>query len=228
MRRLTKLGSSRWQPFGVALALGILLLPVVLSPQVLLALPPIDGYQAIRDLMDGKRRQQRAAAEMLMASGNPHWIPPLVDALFFTPVIERRRLVEVLEGLAGETVGRDYYDWVELVGRRQELVAPPGYVAWKVELFSRIDPRYGQILYPGMPQRIRLEEVVWGGVPLDGIPPLEAPPHVAAQQARGLTDDELVFAIALGGESRAWPLRYVSWHEMVNDTVGGRPLTVSY
>jgi hypothetical protein len=46
--------------------------------------------------------------------------------------------------------------------------------------------------------------------------------------AREIGDRERVFGVSLGGEHRAYPLRYLSWHEMLNDTVGGVPLTVSY
>ncbi len=114
-----------------------------------------------------------------------------------------------------------------MVGAR-EIAPPPGYLAWKRELLARIDPRYKAVLYDGAPAHVRLEEVVWGGVRLDGIPSLDEPEQVPAAAAAYLADGERVFGVALGGEARAYPLRVLSWHEMLNDVVGGRPVTLSY
>jgi hypothetical protein len=99
---------------------------------------------------------------------------------------------------------------------------------WKASLLARIDPGYRRILSGGAPTRIALEEVVWGGVPIDGIPPLEHPPRVAAAQAGFLSGRETVFGVSAGGVHHAWPARYLSWHEMVNDTVGGEPVSLSF
>ena len=114
------------------------------------------------------------------------------------------------------------------MGRREDLVPKAGYLAFKAELFSRIDPRYKTVLYAGAPARIRLEEIVFGGVPLEGIPALDQPAHVAAAEAKYLTDSERVFGVSAGGEQRAYPLRILDWHEMLNDVVGGEPVTLSY
>ena len=104
--------------------------------------------------------------------------------------------------LTGEKAGERYFDWVELVGRREDLKPKPGYLAYKAELFSRIDPRYPKVLYEGTPARIRLEEIVFGGVPLEGIPALDQPAHGPAAAAKDLSDSEKVFGVSAGGEQR--------------------------
>lgn len=192
------------------------------------ALPPDDGHALIRTLMSGKPGEKKDAAQRLTAAKDLSLVPPLVDALFFTPTAQRGPLLDVLRALTGENPGSRYYDWVELVGRRSNLRAGPGYMEWKVSLLSRIDPGYRKIFSSGAPSRIALEEIVWGGVPIDGIPPLEDPPRIAADQAGFLTDRETVFGVAAGGAHHAWPARYLSWHEMVNDTVGGEPVSLSF
>ena len=108
--------------------------------------------------------------------------------------------------------------------------AKPGYAGWKGVLLSLAvdDPAFQRFLKPDVPSRIRLDEVVWGGVKVDGIPALEQPAVIPAADARYLEDDEFVAAASLGGEQRAWPLRIIDWHEMVNDVVGGEPITLSY
>lgn len=192
------------------------------------ALPPGEGYALIQTLMSGKPGETKEAARKLTAAKDLSLVPPLVDALFFTPTAQRGPLLDVLQALTGENPGPRYYDWVELVGRRSELRAGPGYGEWKAALLSKIDPGYRKIFFEGAPARIALEEIVWGGVPIDGIPALEDPPRVAAREAGFLTDREKVFGVSAGGAHHAWPARYLSWHEMVNDTVGGEPVSVSF
>jgi hypothetical protein len=199
---------------------------LVFAAAVLLAAAAPE-YGRISGLMSVSASERREAARELLAAGQPALVPGLVDAVFFTPKPLRAEILQVLKGLSGEDAGSDYYDWVELVGRREDLAAGPGYLEWKLSLLSRIDPAYRRLLYPGVPSRVRLEEVVWGGVRLDGIPSLDGPPRVAAGQA-GLDDGERVFGVSLGGEHAAYPHRYLSWHEMVNDTLGGEPFVLSY
>jgi hypothetical protein len=75
---------------------------------------------------------------------------------------------------------------------------------------------------------IRAEEIVWGGVRKDGIPALDHPQFIDAADATWLTDDELVFGVVIGDDARAYPERILAWHEMANDVVGGRAVSLSY
>jgi hypothetical protein len=204
-------------------AVGILLV-------LLLALPASAqeaAYAPLRGLFSELESERRAAARKLAESKDASLVPGLVDALFFLPKASRAEAVSALEALTGERAGERYHDWVELVARRPELRPREGYAEWKGELFARIDPRYREVLLQA-PARIRLEEVVWGGVPLEGIPALDLPRAVPADQARYLEDGERVFGVSLSGEQRAYPLRILGWHEMVNDVVGGEPVSLSY
>lgn len=68
-----------------------------------------------------------------------------------------------------------------------------------------------------------------GGVPKDGIPALDAPRFVPAAKAQALSPREPVITLELAGaKPRAYPLRYLTWHEIVNDAVGGVPVAVTY
>ena len=67
-----------------------------------------------------------------------------------------------------------------------------------------------------------------GGVPPDGIPPIDTPRFVAAAEVTWLTPDEAVLAPAIGSPARAYPVRIMIWHEIVNDTIDGRPVAVTY
>jgi hypothetical protein len=75
---------------------------------------------------------------------------------------------------------------------------------------------------------IPLDEIVSGGPPKDGIPALTNPKYVPADQADYMRNDEDVLGVSLGGVARAYPIRILSWHEVVNDTFGGEPVLVSW
>ncbi|WP_149361908.1 DUF3179 domain-containing protein [Lolliginicoccus suaedae] len=67
-----------------------------------------------------------------------------------------------------------------------------------------------------------------GGPGIDGIPPIDQPRFVAASDATFPRDDDIVFGLELGGEHRAYPQLVLVWHEIFNDTVAGRPISVTY
>ena len=75
---------------------------------------------------------------------------------------------------------------------------------------------------------VEFEEILSGGPPKDGIPSIDEPEFVAVSEVDGLADTEPVVGLVVGGEARAYPLRVLIWHEIVNDTVGGVPVTVTY
>jgi len=75
---------------------------------------------------------------------------------------------------------------------------------------------------------IEFDEIKSGGPPKDGIPSIDDPKFVALSEVTDLTDKEPVIGIAINGDMRAYPLRILIWHEIVNDTVGGVPVSVTY
>jgi hypothetical protein len=77
--------------------------------------------------------------------------------------------------------------------------------------------------------KIDLSEVMSGGPPKDGIPALSDPAFIAAAKESRLADREPVMTVALPGEkARAYPIRYLMWHEIVNDRIGGVPVLVTF
>lgn len=66
-----------------------------------------------------------------------------------------------------------------------------------------------------------------GGPPKDGIPAIDRPRFVSAAAAK-LADDDRVLGIAREGIARAYPVRILNWHEVVNDRFGSRPVVVTY
>jgi len=71
--------------------------------------------------------------------------------------------------------------------------------------------------------------ILSGGPPPDGIPPIDAPVFTSVVAADEWIDDaEPVVVIEIGGDERAYPVQILIWHEIVNDTVGGVPVAVTY
>jgi hypothetical protein len=76
---------------------------------------------------------------------------------------------------------------------------------------------------------VPLDEISSGGPPRDGIPPLDAPKFLwLAEGDAFLKPQEPVIAFAHNGEARAYPIQILIWHEIVNDVVGGTPVTVTF
>ncbi len=76
---------------------------------------------------------------------------------------------------------------------------------------------------------VDLREFFGGGPPKDGIPPIDEPKFESIAEAREwLTDRGPVMSVAIGGQARAYPIAILVWHEIVNDTVGGQPLVVTF
>lgn len=72
-------------------------------------------------------------------------------------------------------------------------------------------------------------EILSGGPPRDGIPALSDPQFIRAIDETKIEDREPVVTVEIDGEiPRAYPIRYLTWHEIVNETVGGVPYAVTY
>ncbi len=75
---------------------------------------------------------------------------------------------------------------------------------------------------------VDLGEIRSGGVPKDAIPSIDEPRFIAVADEEGLDPREPVIGLAVDGEARAYPLRILTWHEIVNDEIAGIPVAVTY
>lgn len=152
----------------------------------------------------------------------------LVELLRLPDYRKHPEISRLLTELTGQSFGVDWVSWNEWLTAKPDVELPPDFLGWKAALFRLIDPAFGKFLYPGVPLRIRPEEIVWGGVKKDGIPALNGPKSVKAAEAGYLTPEEPVFGVEINGEARAYPHRILEWHELVNDVVGGRAVSLVY
>lgn len=72
-------------------------------------------------------------------------------------------------------------------------------------------------------------EILSGGPPKDGIPALSNPKFHRAAAERRIKENEPVITVEISGaHPRAYPVRYLTWHEIVNDQIGNLPIAVTF
>ncbi|WP_418593786.1 DUF3179 domain-containing protein [Ponticoccus sp. (in: a-proteobacteria)] len=72
-------------------------------------------------------------------------------------------------------------------------------------------------------------EIISGGPPRDGIPALSDPQFIEVPAESRIAPGEPVIAVEIAGQRpRAYPIRYLIWHEIVNDQIGPIPVAVTF
>jgi len=166
------------------------------------------------------------AREWMLQRGKTDVVPALIRSLRYFPE-DSSQTLHVLRELTQQDSGPRWHDWVLWM---QDNPTEP---FAKNELFleavtTRIDKNFQDFFYADIERSIRLDEIIWGGVRKDGIPALTNPNLITADQALYLTKNELVFGISINGDTRAYPYRFMDWHEMLNDTIGGVSVSLAY
>ena len=174
-------------------------------------------------------------------SGDPLYVAPLIDIAYFARSQDiAERVLGTLNALTGDLLGwQGFFEWAGA----NDIALPPHYDEFKGQLLAAfVDTEFSRFFEPGVMDSaaINLVEPVWGGVTVDGIPSLvnarQISPKEAVDEGYQFVDfcrdgdcsypaaDELVFGLSLEGDSRAYPLRLLNWHEMFNDVIGQAPL----
>ncbi len=152
----------------------------------------------------------------------------LIEMVHYVP---NRRVLQRVFALVEKASGKPFdgsldawYEWLWSA----ERPVHPDYAHFKTLLYAPIDSRFAEY-FEGRPKTIiRLDEIRWGGVRRDGIPPLNKPAMIAARDAAWLHGEDIVFGVAIDGDVRAYPKRILAWHEMFKDRIGGRELAGVY
>lgn len=94
---------------------------------------------------------------------------------------------------------------------------------------ARGDGARQMMITDGIKHSVPLGEIISGGPPRDGIPAIDAPKFISIAEASGwLVDSEPGLAFSRGSVHRFYPYQILVWHEIVNDTIGGQRILVSY
>lgn len=178
--------------------------------------------------------------DVVADSGDPRLAWALADILRFVgPGEANERIQSTLGRLVPEIEVDVFAPWGSTIDHliAWDIPAPAEYATFKREFYSRIEPKWGELMAEGAEIDWRL--VGWGGVGIDDrafgsdgpcncIPALDNPAVTGADGGDWYPDDALVFGIEIDGEARAYPKNIMEVHEMVNDTLGGRDLAIPY
>ncbi len=189
---------------------------------------PADASQHFINLLTGEESAQVAAVDHLLQQ----WQPGYATMLLETSTLARdpllyQLMVQLLQEKTGADINYDFQQWFDWVWQ-QDYRPHPDYVTFKSRLYGLLSPIFSGYFDSSRPTTIRLDEVRWGGVLQDGIPPLRSPTMLSADQADYLDDSNIVFGIEVNGDVRAYPKRILAWHEMFVDDVGGIPVAGVY
>ena len=197
--------------------------------------PPFDDAE-VEVLLVGllqRRNMSRTQAivDAVVAAGDRRFVAVFIELMRLNEIaIIRGPGVPGVQAALTELTGFSSVftsEWAKWYAR-SDLQAPPGFTQWKGWLLGAIDPVMTQFFQGEDPGKIRAEEVLWGGVRVDGIPPLENPAFRPAAEIDYLEPDDLLFGVSINGDHRAYPQRILDWHEMANDVVGGVPVSLAY
>ncbi len=189
---------------------------------------PAAGARAFVTLLTQPPKEHKAAYNTLRETWEKGYVVMALEVVH----LSRDRgvesnLLKIMKKKTGKNFGFDVDRWYEWLWEEEETPAPY-YAEFKAAIYSLIDEKFQGYFDSDETSLIRLDEVRWGGVPQDGIPPLRSPKMIGAAEANYLKDSHVVFGIKVGDDARAYPKRILAWHEMFVDTVGGVPVAGVY
>ena len=178
-----------------------------------------DRFVTLLTSQDGE--EIASTLENIENNWHPIYIPMTLEVIHFVSPSISFQLEEILIQNTGQNFGSDNNAWYQwLWNQPEQFVA--NYDNFKAEFYKLIDTRFETYFKDrGETALVRLDEIRWGGVQQDGIPPLRNPEMITVAEADYLDDDNVVFGIEVNGDVRAYPKRILAWHELFTDTVGG-------
>lgn len=169
----------------------------------------------------GSPSDAKSSLDWIEANWSDQLLPYYIEIRRFVGVRDSNKpLWDILSDKTGFEDAADFDKFAKFVWTK-DIENTPDYAFFKQLTHKDIDGRFEKYFEPDRRFDIRLDEVAWGGVHQDGIPPLRGPEMITAEDAAYLDDSNVVFGIELNGDARAYPKRILAWHEMFVDEVGG-------
>ena len=180
------------------------------------------------NLVTADDKEKKESLEYIRKNWDPSYTIMMLEVIYLVrgPSFAGEYL-SLLEEKTGQKFGYNIDAWYEWIWN-QDSMDHEQYADFKSLLYSLIDPKFAAYFNSNYTSKIRLDEVRWGGVVQDGIPPLRSPRMISAPEAKYLDDSNIVFGLEVNGDARAYPKRIMAWHEMFVDNVGGTPVAGVY
>jgi hypothetical protein len=193
---------------------------------------PVNGREVSNKMIQLFSANPTETKEILLfldENWNDGYIPMLLDVMYMSRApFNKKPIVSLLEKQTHQNYGGDVHAWLEWLWN-EDFEVLPYYGDWMAQVYENIDYKFRRYFKNQTETAtIRLEEVRWGGVKQDGIPPLRQPKMLAAEEAKYLKNDNIVFGISINGDHRAYPKRILAWHEMFVDEIGGASIAGVY
>ncbi len=172
---------------------------------------------------------QRAILSDIKSNWRSEYEIMLLEIMYFADGNKlRSELLHLMQEKTGQKFDFDANKWYEYLWNKPQNILPD-YHIFKAKLHSYLDRKFRVYFTERQKDAlIRFDEIRWGGVRQDGIPPLRDPEMIKASEADYLNDDHIVFGISVNGDTRAYPKRILAWHEMFTDVVGNVPVAGVY
>jgi len=213
-----------WRSIVLLAALSILS-PVFAATAV--SVPDDEIADHAHQALSRNRHERHDAIDWLVKRGDSRAVAPLIHLMRWVP--EQSDVIDHgLAAITGRQAGGNWFDWMVWQQQHPEIKPYAGFAAFAADLLALSDERFRRFVRADLPFDIRVEEITWGGVAVDGIPALDRPVMIPAADATYLNPDDLVFGVEIDGDDRAYPLRIMNWHEMANDVVGAVPVSLAY
>jgi len=217
--------------FITSLIIASFLLTTLINPQNTLAQNKSHDWQVpelFLALLLAPDQDKESALAFIRENWEPSFPVMMIEIIYLLRDPQfTGRMISLMEEKTGQKFGYDIDKWYRWIWNNEPLQHPK-YPEFKSKLYGLIDPNFAEYFEGGESAKIRLDEIRWGGVRQDGIPPLRYPEMVPAAKAGYLEDSNIVFGIEVQGDARAYPKRVLAWHEMFVDDVGGIPVAGVY
>jgi len=184
--------------------------------------------QTFLNLVTSDENGKQQSLKYIKNNWEPSFTIMMLEVIYLTrdPSITAK-YIKLIEEKTGKDFGYNIDKWYEWIWN-QDNMDHKQYAEFKSILYSLIDPKFAVYFNSNYTSKIRLDEVRWGGVVQDGIPPLRNPRMISANEAKYLNDSNVVFGLEVNGDARAYPKRIMAWHEMFVDNVGSTPVAGVY
>lgn len=186
----------------------------------------LSSLAIIKDLLYRDPSTRENTLNKIEANWKPNYAPPLLDLL---RVNQDAYLHEQLTTLLKKHAGTgNFYEGLQWLWKNDPIYDSI-YDNTKAEIYQHVDPKFKNYFEDrGTSAKISLDEIVWGGVKQDGIPPLRNPRMTDAKEAEYLSDSDIVFGLSINGEHMAYPKRILAWHEFFTAEVNGQKIAGVY
>ena len=188
----------------------------------------IDTLLVFQHLIGYDQQKKTKALKFLQDNWSQSYVAPLLDILRLSQDAWQQQVIQALLDEHVPAIEADFFNGIQWLWKNTPNYGQY-YADFKAYLYSALDPAFYQYFHKrGQQASIRLDEIVWGGVGQDGIPPLHSPAMMAATEAHYLSDTDVVFGLVVNGIARAYPKRILAWHEFFTDEVGAHSIAGVY